>query len=334
MTDLCPQSDLPRDQCAHCGAHPGNRIHIESAPRRAGKKHRRDLFAASETPPPTDGDQPLKLGKAGPGTCPCGQPTRDTATGCDDCAGELSRLFGDVPWLTEQLETTITRQRGKRPGASARANDGLPWDLRAATTLKALQDYLLGVTTTCLTDHVRHQSPDTTNPRRTPTSMSAWLLWRVDGLQHHDTFPDVLKRGLALETRILKVIDRGPDLLYLGICQLVAEDDTEPCGGAIYAKADEILGKCRVCNAKYDAATSRTILANKLDDMLCTAAEIAHLATYLGLDVDRRRIQLIVAQWHKRKRITPAPSNDPAADPRFRYGDVALLLAKTYAKPA
>lgn len=326
--EICSHSDLPVNVCEHCGAQPGTRIQLTPV-----RRPRRGHPVSTDLPtPPTYPTR--KLGKSKAGECACGQPTRDGAYGCDDCADELSRLYGDVPWLAEQLDTTITRQRGKRPGASARANDGLPWDLKAATTQKALLQYLQGVAVTCIKSQIRHQSPNPGGPANTPNSISAWLLWRVDGLQFNEAFPDALKRGLAIEQRIYGCIDRGPDLLYLGVCQKVPDGDTEPCGGAIYAKTDETIGSCRVCRAKYDTNTTRTELAAKLDDMLCTAAEIAHLATYLGLDVERRRIQLVVAQWHKRKRIAAAPSSGPDAAPRFRYGDVAILLAQTYAKPA
>lgn len=44
--------------------------------------------------------------------CRCGRPTRDAAYVCDDCADLLARSLGEVPWLDEQLEVTVTRTSG------------------------------------------------------------------------------------------------------------------------------------------------------------------------------------------------------------------------------
>ena len=44
--------------------------------------------------------------------CRCGKPTRDAAYVCDPCGQELATALGDVAWLDEQLEITITRTSG------------------------------------------------------------------------------------------------------------------------------------------------------------------------------------------------------------------------------
>ena len=80
--------------------------------------------------------------------CRCGRPTRDAAYVCDYCADQLARALGDVPWLANELEVTITRQKGvdyRRVGGGSggkKANERpLPpvWGASEARThLKAL----------------------------------------------------------------------------------------------------------------------------------------------------------------------------------------------------
>jgi hypothetical protein len=350
-SDWCEQGDLPRATCWHCGAHPGGPAlppldrpwTYDGKPvvRRSG----RGVFPSLATPP-ADTGEPLKLGRPTAGYCACGQPTRDNAYGCDDCARELERLFAEAPWIAEQLDDTITKQRGN--AASNGVGSGvpltcghmdtdacgcpvsLPWNDKAAQILADLRKHLAHTVKVCQDRHIRHQSPYALDPNTDSTpSMAAWLLWRVDGLTFSDVFTQTLKAGLKVEKDALLAIDRGPDLLYLGLCD--ARDEDGLCGGAIYARAGEDTGKCRACRAEYDVNARRGGLERALDDRLCTASEIAHLATYLGLpsSVTRERVRNLVNQWHRRKIITGHVTREHP-EPRFRYGDVAPRLAATY----
>lgn len=331
LGERCEQSDLPKIACAHCGARPGDNLPPERPWTFDGQKMTRrtgrDVFPTAPTP--TAEPRPLKFSDHTAGTCACGRPTRDNAYGCDDCADELSRFLGDATWLAEQLDTTITRQKGKHPTAGGRSADAIVWHDKASKIQKGFRRYLRVVVRYCVATHVTHSSPYLGHPdtrEAMPAEMAGWLLWRVDGLTHKADFDALLRAALKLEEQTLRVIDAAPDLLYLGICGAQHELE-EPCDGAVYAIAGEDVGKCRVCRARYDTEARRTGLQQKLDDRLCTAAEIAHLATYLGIDAKRSTVRNLVNQWHKRKRITAAPG---VGDPRFRYGDIAPLLAATY----
>lgn len=260
--------------------------------------------------------------------CGCGQPTRDHAYACDDCASELTRFLADAPWLAEQLDITITGQRGKRPGQSGRASDGLPWNTKASNVLRALHAHLITTVNLCEAEHIRHQSPYTGLPANTPETLSRWLLWRVDGLMFTKNFTDTLRYALAVEKKALAVIDRQPDRMFLGMCELAR---LKLCDGAVYVKAGDTIGKCRTCGMKYDAEDRRAALEAALDDQLCTAAEIAKLATYLGIQAPRDTVRKSVNRWHNRKQLTPKLI-DPDGSPRFRYGDVAPLLSALYDK--
>lgn len=328
--DWCDVGDMPRATCWHCGARPGGAA-LPPLDRpwtfdgqRMSRRSGRDLFPTLPTPP-ADLAEPLKLGTCDAGRCACGQPTRDNAYGCDDCAKELERLFAETPWLAEQLDNTITKQR-----AAAAANgtnpESLPWNDKAAKILAALSKHLGTTVRICNEHHIRHQSPYPGLPDTDSIpAMIAWLLWRVDGLTHSDAFTGTLKHALRLEDDALKAVDRGPDLMYLGLCD--ARDDDGLCGGAIYARAGEDTGKCRACRATYNVDKRRGGLKKALDDRLCTASEIAHLSTYLGIPAKRDRVRNLVNQWHRRGRISPTGGKGEA---RFRYGDIVPLLQAAY----
>lgn len=258
-------------------------------------------------------------------TCTCGRPTRNDAYGCDDCVGELSRTFAEVPFLVEELDVTLTGQRGKRPGAGTRSGNGLPWNEKASKVAHALHEHLATTVRLCTSQHIAHQSPYHGLPADDPDSMSRWLLWRVDGLAYSPQFADILNRAAALADRVAHVIDRPPDRMFLGMCDLAK---IKLCDGAVYATVGNPVGKCRECGMKYDAEDKRRSLEDALDDKLVTASEIAHLATYLGVPAKRDTVRKVVNQWHKRKRLLAAGGTDK--EPRFRYGDVAPLLSAAY----
>lgn len=331
MTDLCHISDLPRSTCWHCGARPGDRPNLE-LPRVSGAA-RRDAF--EEAPEPstwaTGRDVPnLRLRSASDESCACGRPTRDAAFGCDDCADELSRFLGDVPWLVEQLDVTITGQRAKRPGTggAASSDTDLRWNAKAANVRRALRTHLAIVVKLCERRRVAHQSPYQGLPTDEIEAMSRWLLWRVDGLTLVEEFVDTLRDSLAIEKRAYRLIDRKPDRMFLGMCELAK---VGVCDGAVYVTLGSPVGKCRVCGMKYDPEDRRRSLEAALDDRLCTAAEIAHLATYLGIEAKRDVVRNRVNQWRQRGQIVPKATGLDKM-PRYRYGDVAPLLSALYDK--
>lgn len=331
--DWCDEGDMPSATCYHCGAHPGGpslpplerpwTFDGQPVKRRSGRSGR-EIFPTLPTPP-ADERKALRLGAAAPGHCACGAPTRDNAYGCDHHGGELERLFAEAPWIAEQLDATITRQRSAF-AAGGTNPESLPWNDKASRVLNQLHAHMVTTVKTCHENRIRNQSPYPSLPSfKSIPAMSAWLLWRVDGLIYSDAFTGTLKKGLRIEADALLAIDRGPDLMYLGLC--TARDDDGLCGGAIYARSGEDTGKCRACRAQYDVDARRGGLEKALDDMLCTASEIAHLATYLGLPASREQVRKLVNQWHVRGRITAGPGK---GDPKFRYGDIAPLLAAKY----
>lgn len=258
--------------------------------------------------------------------CRCGRPTRDAAYGCDNCGDLLARALGDISWLDEQLEVTITRQSGidyRRMGSGGAKKDAerpLPgnWTVSEARThLKAL---LVSWVLLSNEDGVRSSDPNDGLPDDNLVAISRWLLWRVDGLMLHEAGGDAVDEIASAVAHCHRLIDRHPERQYLGQCEACV-------GGRLYARPGSDKATCEACDTSIDAQIVRERLLGELDDRLCTAAEIARLSTYLGLKAGREQVRKRINQWHRRDVIEShaAFSDDPA----FRFGEVYALLASS-----
>lgn len=262
--------------------------------------------------------------------CRCGRPARDTAWACDNCGDELARALGEVPWLDDELETTITRQQGidyRRLGGSKggkRDNERpLPGNWTASEARTHLRALLVLWTRLCHEEGVRSSDPSDGLPADNLSAISRWLLWRVDGLLLHEAGSDAVDEITSAVAHCHRLIDKHPERQYLGPCAA--------CGnGRLYARPNSAHAICDQCDTTLDAAAVRTRLLGELDDRLCTAAEIAQLSTYLGLKAGRDQVRTRINQWHKRGRISSESMFD---EPAFRFGTVyAMLVASEYGK--
>lgn len=267
--------------------------------------------------------------------CRCGKPTRDDAYVCDDCSTGLSRALGDIAWLDDELETTITRQRAATyDGSTSGTGDKpLPWHERAADARRTLHGLLVSWVRFCDEEDIR--GIPQWQARDNLTSLARWMLHCVRGLSLHDIGPDAVDEITDAVAECERVVFwKRRSRTYLGPCGQKVTDEwdevvTLACPGEVYAEENADVGTCDECGQGVTVAIRKADLNKQLDDRLCTAAEIARLSTYLGLDVPRDRVRKQVNTWHARKLVTPA-SKDHEGNPLFRYGAVRTLLYATY----
>jgi hypothetical protein len=260
--------------------------------------------------------------------CRCGKPTRDDAYVCEDCCDELHRALGDVPWLDDQLEVTITGQKGVdyRKGGGGKGAGELPspvhWGASEARThLNAL---LVSWVLFCDAESIRNQSHHVGLPDDNLKALSGWLIWRIDGLALHDIGPEAVDEITSGVAHCRRLVDRPADRQYLGDCE------QQDCTGRMYSKPGSDFARCDACDTNVNAEAIRTTLLAKLDDRLCTAAEIARLSTYLGLKAGRDQVRNRINQWHSRKLITSESLFED--EPAFKFGTVyARLISAEYA---
>jgi len=258
--------------------------------------------------------------------CRCGRPLRDTLTVCDTCADQLATALGDVPWLDDELETSITRQRALPTEGGARtAETPLPWHEKASETRRHLRALLVSWTRLCDEEAVAHQSPADDLPADTLPAISRWLMWRVDGLARHDAGPDAVDEITDAVAACRFVIDRRPDRWYAGPC--VAEGDGGPCAADLYARASTGVVECRECGSVYDVAERREWLLAEAHDRLADAATVARAVSWLGT---APLTPALVRKWAERGRILV--KGHDGTRPLYRIGDAIDLLRDDIAR--
>lgn len=258
--------------------------------------------------------------------CRCGKPTRDTAVVCDDCGDSLARALGDVAWLTDELEISVTRQKGvdyrqagggSGPKKPSERPSPVQWG--AAEARAELRSILVSWTRLCADEGVRNSSPYPGLPDDDLASISRWLLWRVDGLTLHEAGSDAVDEITSAVAHCHRVIDRPADRQYLGVCDVCPD-------GRLYSRPGGKWARCATCDATTAADEVRSRLLGELDDRLCTAAEIAHLSTYLGLKAGREQVRKRIEYWARSERIhSEAAISEQAV---YRFGIVWRLLAQ------
>lgn len=246
-------------------------------------------------------------------TCRCSRPTE--AYVCLDCLDELARALRDVPWLDDELDVTITKQRGiPTTGGSASRETALPWHEAAAEARRHLRALLVSWVLFCDEEKVRAQNYEPGLPADTMTAMSRWMLLRVDGLGLVDIGPDAVEEITDAVDTCRKVIDRAPDRWYAGPCD---------CGADLYAKRREGTVECRDCGATHDVGLRRAWLLAEAEDQLANAATVARAVSWLGVEpLTPSRVR----KWAERGRII-AKAHDGKA-PLYRIGDALDLLAR------
>lgn len=253
--------------------------------------------------------------------CRCGKPTRDSAYFCDDCGHQLSVALGDVPWLDEELDVSTARIKGANyAGASSKgAETPSPVNWGASEAKSHLRAVLVSWARFCDEERVRNASPHPGLPADNLPALSRWLLWRVDGLSLLDIGPEAVDEITDAVKRAHRQVDRPADRQYLGNCDICPE-------GRLYARPGGSWARCDTCDQATEAQAIRDRMLRELDDRLCTAAEIAHLSTYLGLVADRETVRKRINQWASRGKLVEHASFSD--EPTYRFGAVYEMLAK------
>lgn len=266
-------------------------------------------------------------------TCRCGQPTRDSAYVCDGCLGYLSEMLGEVPWLVEQLEVTLTKTRGidystmgdhsnadlyaKKDvdddgDPTADAATSLPFHTAASVASTKLRSALVMWVRFCDKEAIRHQSPSTALPANDAVSMSRWLLWRVDGLALNDLGSDAVSELTRAIGACRRVIDRPAERQYSGPCE---------CGRDLYHRPGAKVVRCISCEREYDVDKLGEWMRKGVMGRLVTAHEGSTLLGRFALPTAQGTID----KWHERSRIVGHGHN--AAGHRLYLIDDLLALA-------
>lgn len=262
--------------------------------------------------------------------CRCGRETKDGEYVCRECIGQLEKALAECPWMDDELDTTITRQKAAAiSGGSPGAEKGLPWHERAANAQRSLHSLLVLWVRFCAEESVRGAPADF--PDDNIPALSRWMMQCLHGLTLHEIGPDAVDEITDAVADCRRIVFwKKASRLYLGTCgQVVTDEDGEvvilSCPGEVYAEEGEPVGECDECKQGVTVVIRKGEIDKRLHDRLCTPAEIATYAVYLGLSAPREQVRRRVNYWHRHKRIEHKGDN-PRGEPLFQYGEVRKLL--------
>lgn len=236
-----------------------------------------------------------------------------------------------VPGLWDELQATIVGERaidysaggaGGGSGERGVVSVGLVLPEAASDIAEVLRLWLRHLVRLAVEFRLDHYAPPewvSRFPQASVPGMAEWLAWRVDAMAWNPEAADAAGSTYRLISQAAWVVNRPSARQDLGDCP------AEGCDGHLSAIQYATFASCDVCRQQVEAQPLRDRLLDTLDDRLCTAAEIAHLTTYLGLRKNREQVRKQVNQWAHRGPLayrTPAPNGDP----RFRFGDAKTLL--------
>lgn len=254
----------------------------------------------------------------------CEAPVSDQAYLCSPCAQKLARDLGDVPWLAEELRTTISRlsrggtseKPGKRGKLSAAA---LPYDADVAAKADHLRATLV---TWCLliADERGVMTPDDTLE-----AMSRFLLASCEWLRHFPASDEALTQIRRAVSDARRAVDLRPDRVFVGSCPLSAENGG-PCPAELFAIRGAQWVECLTCGWKWEVAPLRTYLLEAAREELETATVLSKFLTAYGEPVTKHRIGM----WRVRGLLVPH-GHDEHGNPLYRVGDAMDVHARMLA---
>lgn len=256
----------------------------------------------------------------------CERPTRDDAFVCDDCLDSFARRLGDVPWIVEELDTTISKQRGASQGGTPSSETALPYNAEASQRAGLLRHELAVLVRFCDEEGVRSSDPRSGQPEDTVVAMSRWLLWRVDGLAFNDMAAEFIDSTKAAIHKCRQIIDLPPDRAYAGPCP--------ECSRDLYHRPGAAEVTCHGCGQRWDvgevSAWMQQRITEHMTDRLVTAREGATLLSRFGIETAQRTID----KWHERGLIAEAGhvAQDGRRPRRLYRWDELLTLAARHVK--
>lgn len=265
-------------------------------------------------------------------TCNCGKPTRDAAYACDGCTSEFQQALAETPWLVDQLEISLTRQKGVDYTNKSFTKGGsketpLPVDYGAFAAASQLRAVLLTWTKFCHDRDVPNQSPVESLPRLESGPMARWLMWRIDGLSLNPEGPAAMADIIRVVESGKHIIDRPADKWFAGPC-----NDDQGCGRDLYVTLGQPQVKCPACGAVYNVGERRAELYKAAQDHLAPADEIARAITVLSEEAGgvttTKTLRRLITDWHKAGHLAAKGHTMVRGKPStlYRVGDVSDLV--------
>lgn len=257
----------------------------------------------------------------------CDKTCQEGAYICRGCVTTLNVALGNIATFHADFETIRSRERGQNyaptgSGGSKSTPVGidLRFDIDGRGTLveKAARTALTTYVSRCTTLWGLPW------PRNTWNGMTGFLQGILTAIAGQEWAAQLLDDMLVIEESFRRFIFPPGLRIYAGTCMVCAiVGERSP----LYAREGDATVTCPAddCGMDYDVAECRETMRATVDGALCTASEIAGLATYLDLLEDRTKIRDRIYQWNRRGVIQPQSLN-PDGDPLYVFGEVVARI--------
>lgn len=267
----------------------------------------------------------------------CGSETETFLCGSErtlaGCLGKLMRKLGDCAALSEELDTTLSRQ-DKAGGASVgfvSSGGGerpSPINLGASDAGSLLRDRLGSWArdlweTNGIPDEDGQLPP--INVANTIVSLSRWLMRHPLWIALHPAADDLYDEVMETIRLTWRSVDTAPGKVYIGRCSRVIDewwgDDEQPEGPApmcqeeLYAREGDWEKRCPVCCYIHDVGKRKEVLGQAVEKQYVPLKTLVGLVTDRGLHLTTSMIRNLRA----RKRIT-AYVNATEGDETDQFG--------------
>jgi len=226
-------------------------------------------------------------------------------------------LLAALPTLLDELDVTITRQSRMVAANGARPTERpLPYAVEASRAHAALAEALTRWA------GVYGVARFGTGIARSgaPRACARYLVAMLPAVARH---PDAGQMSNELgrhAERGRRMIDRPPDVMYVGICSAGG------CDRDLYAHVDAPMITCPQCGAGHDVAERRQVMLNAVEDELATTVEIVRAVATYGPDGAVLRVAT-VSKWRQRGRLV-IRGVSRRGEPLYRVGDVLDLMCQ------
>lgn len=260
--------------------------------------------------------------------------------------GRLERALGDVAWLSQELDVTLSRQSRAGTG-TAGAGGGREQSL--PLHLGALQagEHLRVILASWVRDLWETNAPrvgDEIPPLEVDNhavGLSRWLLRHPTWIQLHPAVDDLYEEVLEAVNRARQAIDRAPGTVYLGQCSALVEG--VECPEDLYGLVGRETVRCRTCGTEHQLAQRRQVLLDAVEHQYVPTTVLVGLVTGLGQHLTSAMVRNLKARgritaWVRDETVEPdehghqvRPRLDTDTGPDlFRVGEVLDAIAHRY----
>lgn len=282
---------------------------------------------------------------AAPDCANCGRPVATGTTLCVGTTSCLTDLLTNLQALHRghRVRTRTHTRWGRQvvehdyaPGLLADLDDAIARQTRTGlSTVSPLAEgerllfnetaaEVAALARSVLTRWVNQVAP--AGQRLTAQQAAHWLASRPPVLAAHPAAADLWDEISVLVDGIRRLVDRAPDLTYIGPCDHEI-DTNRTCGRDLYAHLHKAVVRCPGCGTLHRVAERRDWLLLRVAEQLATTEEITRaLPTLLGEEVASSTIRAWAHQG-KLAQYDPHPL-DRRHRPRYKVRDVLDLAAE------